>query len=404
MPLTRHLYELDEVTSALQTCLRDAHDDNGHFWLWELVQSAEHDVAYDSLIDTWLRWGGGYDPALLREPRPTTNGEWRRLFFRIRTAVSAAKATAKITEHYVNLTAAMPSRPTMTPLPASPAVAARRVAGASAFQAAAAADEGLNPADAARFWISLDSACRQHSHTDAMWLLQAVQPLLCADTVWAALKGSAALRDDPRLVTAVDTVAAAATAITTTIKDPTQQLLYQATAVMILCMPPAIRVTALADHDPIMADSWQFERDWLRWDTHRGRRAARVHAIPTKALHADTTRGRIPARYTNVGDVREPVPLLNDGCRWWRAAINRAGIQYDEETVAFPSDDVLELFYAEHFPDDIPDEWSAADQQKSHGRGCAETAPPAPAVLIREEPVSRRAWACGIHVRGPCPS
>lgn len=397
MPLTRHLYELDEVTSALQTCLRD---DSGHFWLWELIQSAEHDVAYDRLIDAWLRWGGGYDPALLQEPRPTTNGEWCRLFFRIRTAVSAAKAATKPTEYYVNLTATMLSRPTMTPLPANPAVAARRVAGATVFQAAAVAED-LDPKDASRFWISLDSACRQHSHVDAMWLLQAAQPLMCADTVWAALKGSAALRDDPRLVTAVDIVAAAATtAATTTVKDPTQQLLYQATAVMILCMPPAIRATALAS---VTADPWQIERDWLRWDALRGRRAARVHAIPQQALHSDTTRGRIPTRYTNVGDVREPVPLLNDGCRWWRAAINRAGIQYDEETVAFPDDDALELFYAEHFPDDIPDEWSAADQQKSHGRGCAETAPLAPTILMREEPVSRRAWACGIHVRGPCP-
>ena len=401
MPLTRHLYELDEVTSALQTCLRD--DLNlytPHFWLWELVQSAEHDVAYDSLIDAWLRWGGGYDPTLLGAPRPTTNTEWRRLFVRVCAAVSAAKAAAKITEHYVNLTATMPSRPTVTPLPASPTVAARRVAGAIAFQATAAA-ETMDPADAARFWISLDSACRQHSRVDAMWLLQAAQPLLCADTVWAALKGSAALRDDARLVTAVDTVCASATAAA---KDSIQQLLYQATAVMILCMPPAARATALADYDPDAADPWQIERDWLRWDMLRGRRGARIHAIPEQALHADTTRGRIPARYTNVGDVREPVPLLNDGCRWWRAAINRAGIQYDEESVAFPDDDVLELFYAEHFPDDIPDEWSAADQQKSHGRGCAETAPPAPAILVREEPVSRRAWACGIHVRGPCPS
>lgn len=33
------------------------------------------------------------------------------------------------------------------------------------------------------------------------------------------------------------------------------------------------------------------------------------------------------------------------------------------------SDRNKEEFYDTHFPDDIPDEWSAADQQKSHGRG-----------------------------------
>jgi hypothetical protein len=41
-----------------------------------------------------------------------------------------------------------------------------------------------------------------------------------------------------------------------------------------------------------------------------------------------------------------------------------------DDMVCFPNDDVLERFYEEFFPNDIPDEWSAADQQKSHGRGC----------------------------------
>jgi hypothetical protein len=45
MPLTRHLYELDEVTSALQTCLRKGWP-RAHYWLWELLQSDEHDVVY----------------------------------------------------------------------------------------------------------------------------------------------------------------------------------------------------------------------------------------------------------------------------------------------------------------------------------------------------------------------
>jgi hypothetical protein len=33
------------------------------------------------------------------------------------------------------------------------------------------------------------------------------------------------------------------------------------------------------------------------------------------------------------------------------------------------SDDAKEAFYSTYFPDDIPDEWSLADQKKSHGAG-----------------------------------
>ena len=78
------------------------------------------------------------------------------------------------------------------------------------------------------------------------------------------------------------------------------------------------------------------------------------------------------------------------------------GITMDEPTgsVIFPDDDTLEQFFDTYFPDDIPDEWSKEDQLKSHGRGVQETAPPPPEEpQIREEPVSQRAWNCGIHVR-----
>ena len=37
------------------------------------------------------------------------------------------------------------------------------------------------------------------------------------------------------------------------------------------------------------------------------------------------------------------------------------------------SDDALETFYASTFPDDIPDEWSLEDQEKSHGPGVLRT-------------------------------
>jgi hypothetical protein len=86
------------------------------------------------------------------------------------------------------------------------------------------------------------------------------------------------------------------------------------------------------------------------------------------------------ATYTNIEELRDPLPSLLSGCTFWRQAALSAGAFYNADTdqVWFPSDESLEYFYATYFPDDIPDEWSLADQQKSHGVGCAETAPPAP--------------------------
>ena len=110
---------------------------------------------------------------------------------------------------------------------------------------------------------------------------------------------------------------------------------------------------------------------WTYWNKQIGRRKARVYAIPAEALDDTTTRGRLPAKYTNIDDVRNPVILLPEGCRFWKEVSMKIGLTVDAETgtARFPNDDVLEAFYEQYFPDDIPDEWSAADQGKSHGFG-----------------------------------
>jgi hypothetical protein len=51
-----------------------------------------------------------------------------------------------------------------------------------------------------------------------------------------------------------------------------------------------------------------------------------------------------------------------EGCPFWTRVI--------EEEVPWLDDDRKEAFYDLYFPDDIPDEWSRQDQEKSHGFGC----------------------------------
>jgi hypothetical protein len=99
-----------------------------------------------------------------------------------------------------------------------------------------------------------------------------------------------------------------------------------------------------------------------------------------------------------VADVREPILLLTGGCAWWRRIVTKNGFKETDEGIEVPDDDDYEDFYDLHFPDDIPDEWSLQDQQKSHGKGVAETAQPQQIPAIREEPVSPREWMWGVHV------
>ena len=388
MPLTRNLYELDEVVSALQVCLRRGYG-RAAFWLWELVVSKEEILALTCLTDAWLRGGGGYDPQLLT--LPLSDKGWPERYVRVAAAIKTARE--RNATRFLNEAAAEPLRPYVTPLAASEKARARRHQRSTAFVASLSTDEPIDKNEAANWWISFDSACRQHHARDAIWLLQAVQPILSADAIWTAIRLSS--RGSLLTKKAVELLKEAPI-----LTEPTHQALAQANATLILSTTTKERETVMIQKP---MELLSYCREWATWSSMVGRRKARVHAIPAEALHGSTTRGGIPFKYTNITDVRDPVTLLSDGCTFWRLALQEAGVTVDEETqaIAFPDDEGIEAFYQRYFPDDIPDEWSAEDQAKSHGRGCQDSAPPSVIVevQIREEPLNQRGWNMATHVR-----
>ena len=356
-PLTRHLYSLDEVASALQTSLRSC---NGRalFWFWELAVSLEAGAALHAALEAWLLWGGGHDPALLTHPAPATLPD----AFALMTRVQAAIQTAGTLSAHRLLTTPLPPPPEddgtapapMPKIPPSP-------------------PHEDDPEAAAALWQQLFRALtakppQRRAALHALGDTATASPL-CPDTVWRFLRAltPAALK--------ATTISLAARATPHT----ESQLLHQATTVLVICNHlttlPAIATTPAVTTRP----SALAERDWATWSSNEGRRAARAQAILPTALHRGTTRGTLSPEYTNIDEIRDPTPSLLTGCRFWREAVTAAGATFDATTdsLQFPTDEALESFYARYFPDDIPDEWSAADQQKSHGAGCA-TAPPSP--------------------------
>ena len=169
----------------------------------------------------------------------------------------------------------------------------------------------------------------------------------------------------------------------------------QAVATSALCQKPVN-----CELDPSVFRRAQ--QDWTTWTARVGRLSARLYSIHTEALHKETSRGSISSKYTNIQDVREPILLLSSACEWWRRTVTANGFveteENDEVTVQMPEDEDYEAFYDKHFPDDIPDEWPLAEQQKSHGRGHLETAKEPMTPYIRDEKVSDREWIWGIHV------
>jgi hypothetical protein len=55
-------------------------------------------------------------------------------------------------------------------------------------------------------------------------------------------------------------------------------------------------------------------------------------------------------------------------CAALKPIIIKCGIVATTTGIIARDDDALEEFYSTVFPDDIPDEWSAAERAKSHGQ------------------------------------
>jgi hypothetical protein len=381
MPLTRHLYEMDEVESALQLSLLKGWPQSA-FWTWELVVSLEANRARLHLLTAWLRYGGGLDPTVLTLGDSVS--KMMLMYERVMRSIQVAGSLNA--ERLLKLSSIMGARQLVTPLPATREIQARRLTRSSAFVKALDPLESLCKEEAVKWWISLDSAIRQHNRRDALWLLQAVQPHLSVNGIWEGLT---------RMVRGSDGITGVGVrAVATEAKlhlQPEIQLLFQTAVVLYLCYSTEEREA----YRPPTICSWV--------PPVEGRRSARLHAIPREALHPETTRGQTPGRYTNISHLRDPD--VSDGCQFWQKALLSTGAVMDEEdnVLSFPDDDALERFYDQYFPDDIPDEWSRVDQEKSHGRGCAEKAPPPsmPGLVYRDVDnlVSGVAWKCGIHVR-----
>jgi len=97
------------------------------------------------------------------------------------------------------------------------------------------------------------------------------------------------------------------------------------------------------------------------WRSLEGKRKRRVYTIPSSALYWLTKRGQMCQTQSNLRKLY---------CGKWQ---DLRGIPFWERVLAeeepWLDDDHLEQFWDTYFPDDIPDEWSLADQQKSHGSG-----------------------------------
>jgi hypothetical protein len=98
-----------------------------------------------------------------------------------------------------------------------------------------------------------------------------------------------------------------------------------------------------------------------------GYKSFRIYTIPIMCLYGTTQRGCSKWTKNSTYQLHDIETYLI-GCSFWDETISVYGEIIDNKIV-WKSDNTMEEFYNQYFPDDIPDEWNKSEKNKSHGDG-----------------------------------
>ncbi len=139
-----------------------------------------------------------------------------------------------------------------------------------------------------------------------------------------------------------------------------EHFLWESRAFAVLCCTDSVIWTAVNyDVSPNLVC------DINTWKENEGKRKRRVFKIRVEAIQYGVKRANEPSQQSNLNEIREPFRYLR-GSPFWDGVCEDMGGKWGG---ILRNDDLKEAFFDLYFPDDIPDEWSKEDQEKSHSYG-----------------------------------
>ena len=316
MPLTRHLYEEGEVVAALQYCVLQGRLIEAVFWCEELLYSSCTELLIEGLRRIWLY---GFGIAAL---------SWYRVFSRI------AKDDTLDFDEMVGLVIWLGRL----------AKNGRRDISYLVLAGCTAPAEEASPCSLPKGVQGVDAyfiACVQQGRTLSAW------------------RAFGSISTSALAIAAEHKHAAAGLEVCSLLTD------YPALTVAALCLRDLGQRLAEA---PLGTLS-EIEAARAEWEPLLGHRARRF-PIPPLCLYWLCPRGATTVYQTSEkilrGSLERPGKLW--GSTYWDAIADDLGgweaIRTDPE--------IRMSFYDTYFPDDIPDEWSTAEREKSHGSGTVQ--------------------------------
>lgn len=344
MPLSRHFYSLDEVQAALYYTTTRNVPSESLFWCQELILSGCIGETISTLFQSWI-WNTG--PLRLQ----WLIDAWKTLASNELTEDDVLLATYHLSSihhtyrdnslwNILVLTVKNPNempdtitRKMPTVIPSEDKKEIYFVC--SLFQGKARAAWWISQyIDEERVWILLDWFAENINNTFEE------QYKICLE----ALKGYDQLLG---------------------YKSAEYNIITRAAAVIMMSITPERQDISFKPFGEIDKNNQQTLDELATSVGHRDRR---VYQIPTFCLYGTTLRGTYKWSQNNLTQLYNIEKYLV-GCPFWDEVLATYADVDEKGHITWNSDEKMEEFYNTYFPDDIPDEWSKKDQQKSHGDG-----------------------------------
>ena len=311
MVLTRHLYSLDEVHAALVYASQRSDCSETVFWCRELIDSGYAAEAISTLFSAWMWHRGPFDLQWLVRTATTLASDAVTEEDIIVSAHHLSQRCMRDHSLWTILTSNVPDRVT----PRTPPFCLAR-----------------DPKELFFF-----RAVYQGKAQSAWWMARHLEP----SRVWELLSvyvGASAYAESYRVCFQV-------------LQHYESLLGYRSEdsnilclAVLSACLSPAQQEKSFRVLPPVASVIMTPLEGTIRRD--------RRYSIPTACLYGDTARGRMTWSQSTLRSLRE---------------LDLEGPFWDEHK--WTTEEEREAFYDRFFPDDPPDEWTLAEQQRSHGDG-----------------------------------
>jgi hypothetical protein len=323
---TRHLYEADEVIAALKWCMRQGRIQEALFWCLELIESEMEDTLKDTLYSCWLWYFGISRLSALSSLHQENYLEF--VYGCTRLAKESRDRSILVLLLYATIDQEIPDRPSFFPC-LQPLFEKENCSDLEkAFLSSVYQGKS-------RLAFDLSRPLWQENSSRVFELLNQLQLLKHNNSSLAEC-------------------------LTLLEFQPEEVWGSRACAVAAVCLNKKGLVHSLKPLETQLSEP--LLKTIQEWKTLIGRRKRRIYPIPYECLYKITERGSQSNKETTLHKLYTLSDQTLMGCPFWNRVL--------EEEVPWLDDERKESFYELYFPDDIPDEWSKEDQEKSHGWCC----------------------------------